>query len=72
MLFPKFQVITWLTLLAFTVGTVLFDKEWLDYRHSLSITGMLKIVVPRVVVSVIGIILLFFSIYLKMVAEYSA
>tara|TARA_B110000438_G_scaffold100198_1_gene99118 strand:- start:35 stop:952 length:918 start_codon:yes stop_codon:yes gene_type:complete len=72
MLFPKFQVITWLTLLAFTVGTVLFDKEWLDHRHSLSITGMLKFVVPRAVVSVIGMIIIFFSIYLKMVAEYSA
>ena len=72
MLFPKFQVITLLTLLAFTVGTVLFDKEWLEHRHSLSITGMLKFVVPRAVVSVIGMIIIFFSIYLKMVAEYSA
>ena len=71
MLFPKFQIITWLTILAFTVASVLFEKEWLDYRHSLSLTGMLKITVPKAILFIMSVIILFFSIYLKMVAEYS-
>ena len=72
MLFPKFQIITWLTLLLLTISTVLFEKEWLESRHSISLTGMLKITVPKAIICVFSVILMFFSIYLNMVTEYSA
>ena len=72
MLFPKFQIITWLTLLLLTASIVLFEKEWLEFRHSISLTGMLKFTVPKAIIFVFSVIFVFFSIYLNMVNEYSA
>lgn len=72
MLFPKFQIITWLTLLLLTASIVLFEKEWLEFRHSISLTGMLKLTVPKAILFVFSVIFIFFSIYLNMVNEYSA
>ena len=70
-LFPRFQWLTWLMLLLFTVSIVILDKEWLKFRHKADLTGMLKFVVPKAVVFVILAVFLFFSIYLRMVAEFS-
>ena len=72
MLFPKFQILTWLSILAFTAIAVIFEKEWLGHRHSVNLRGMFKLIVPKAIFFVAAIILVFFSIYLKMVAEYSA
>ncbi len=70
-LFPKFQWLTWLMLLLFTVSIVILDREWLKFRHKADLTGMLKFVVPKAIVFVILTVFLFFSIYLRMVAEFS-
>ena len=72
MLFPKFQLLTWATILAFTVSAVLFEKEWLKYRHSADLSNTSKFIIPKAIVFITAVILLFFSIYLNMVAEYSA
>jgi len=72
MLFPKFQLLTWATILAFTVSAALFEKEWLKHRHSADLSHMSKFIIPKAIVFITAVILLFFSIYLNMVAEYSA
>lgn len=72
MLFPKFQIITWFTFFLLIASTVLFEKEWLESRHSINLTGMLKLTVPKAIICVFSVILMFFSIYLNMVTEYSA
>ena len=58
-------------LLLFTVSIVILDREWLKFRHKVDLTGMLKFVVPKAVAFVILTVFLFFSIYLRMVAEFS-
>ena len=70
-LFPKFQWLTWLMLFLFTVSIVILDREWLKFRHNADLTGMLKFVIPKAAVFVILTVFLFFSIYLRMVAEFS-
>ena len=71
-LFPKFQWLTWLMLIIFTGSVVVLDKEWLKYRHNTNLAGMLKFIVPKSIFFVILAVFLFFDVYLKMVADFSA
>ena len=71
-LFPKFQWLTWLMLIIFTGSVVVLDKEWLKYRHNTDLAGMLKFIVPKSIFFVILAVFLFFDVYLKMVADFSA
>ena len=71
-LFPKFQWLTWLMLIVFTGSVVVLDKEWLKYRHNTNLAGMLKFIVPKSIFFVILAVFLFFDVYLKMVADFSA
>jgi CubicO group peptidase (beta-lactamase class C family) len=71
-LFPKFQWLTWLMLIIFTGSVVVLDKEWLKYRHNTNLAGMLKFIVPKSIIFVILAVFLFFDVYLKMVADFSA
>ena len=71
-LFPKFQWLTWLMLIIFTCSVVVLDKEWLKYRHNTDLAGMLKFIVPKSIFFVILAVFLFFDVYLKMVADFSA
>jgi hypothetical protein len=60
------------TILAFTISAILFEKEWLKHRHSADLSNISKFIIPKAIVFITAVILLFFSIYLNMVAEYSA
>ena len=71
-LFPKFQWLTWLMLIVFTGSVVVLDREWLKYRHNANLAGMLKFIVPKTIFFVILTVFLFFDVYLKMVADFSA
>ena len=71
-LFPKFQWLTWLMLIVFTGSVVVLDREWLKYRHNANLAGMLKFIVPKSIFFVILTVFLFFDVYLKMVADFSA
>ena len=69
MLFPKFQLLTWATTILFLISAVIFERELLQNRHTFQTP--LKWTIPKVIVFKSSILFVFFSIYLKMVAEYS-
>ena len=69
MLFPKFQLLTLATTILFLISAVIFERELLQNRHSFQTP--LKRTIPKVIVFKLAILFVFFSIYLKMVAEYS-
>ena len=69
MLFPKFQLLTLVTTILFLISAVIFERELLQNRHSFQMS--LKWTIPKVIVFKSAILFVFFSIYLKMVAEYS-
>ena len=71
-LFPKFQWLTWIMLIMLTGSMVVLDGAWLKYRHSADLAGLSKIIVPKSIFFVILTVVLFFGIYLRMVADFSA
>ena len=71
-LFPKFQWLTWLMLIMFTGSIVVLDREGVEYRHDANLAGLSKIIVPKSIFFVILAVFLFFNVYLKMVADFSA
>ena len=56
----------------FIGSVVVLDREWLKYRHDADLAGLLKIIVPKSIFFVILAVFLFFDVYLKMVADFSA
>ncbi len=59
-------------LIMFTGSMVVLDGAWLKYRHSADLAGLSKIIVPKSIFFVILTVFLFFGVYLRMVADFSA
>jgi CubicO group peptidase (beta-lactamase class C family) len=70
-LFPKFQWLTMLLIILITASMVLLEREVMRERHGTDYTGMLKFVIPKAIFFLVLTIFLFFSVYVKMVEEFS-
>jgi CubicO group peptidase (beta-lactamase class C family) len=71
-LFPNFQWLTMLLIILIIASIVLLERDVVRERHGAYYTGMLKFEIPKAIFFLALTIFLFFNVYLKMVADFSA
>ena len=72
MLFPLFQMFTLFSVFLFVISSILFERELLSQKYSISLSSTLKFFLPKNIILIISLTFILFNVYLAMITDYSA
>jgi len=72
MLFPLFQMFTLFSVFLFVISSILFERELLSQKYSISLSSTLKFILPKNIILIISLTFILFNVYLAMITDYSA
>jgi len=56
----------------FVISSILFERELLNQKHSVSLSSTFKFLLPKNIIFIVSLTFILFNVYLAMITEYSS